>query len=176
MLCVISSFIDFATPAIYHSPAFFFQVRDGLKPRDALLDYSLAPLCSRRDISILGLVHRVSLGSAPPQFRHFIYPARHNEWNRGWAYNVERHTKQIHDPIDGTTTRMMERSVLGLVHTYNSLTQRVVDLKDVSRFQHALQDAAKACARSGNSDWEVSLKKGARANGVASFREWFHAS
>jgi hypothetical protein len=182
----ILSSIDCATSAIYHSPAFFLQVLDrvqnefiaelSLTPLDALLDYNLAPLCIRRDISMLGLLHRVSLGVAPPQFRRFIYPARQDEWNRGWAYNVARHTKQIHDPIDGTTTRMMERSVLGLVYTYNSLTQRVVDLKDVSRFQHALQDAVKACARAGSSDWELLLKQGARANGVASFHKWFNAN
>ena len=118
---------------------------------------------------MLGLVHRVSMGAAPPQFSRFIHTARYGVMNRGWAYDVVCHTKQLHDPIDGTTTRMMERSVLGLVYTYNCLPQKVVDLKDVHHFQHALQNAVKACARSGNSGWERLLKEGARAHGVTCF-------
>ena len=175
--------VDFATSAIYHSPVFFLQVLDrvqnefvaelSLSLREALLDYNLAPLCTRRDISMLGLVHRVSMGVAPTQFSRFIHPVRHGVMNRGWACNVDRHTKQLHDPIDGTTTRMMERSVLGLVYTYNCLPLKVVDLKDVHHFQHALQNAVKACARSGNSGWEALLKEGARAHGATYFHPFF---
>ena len=110
---------------------------------------------------------------APPQFSKFIYPSLPGEQSRGWAYTFERHARQLHDPIDGTTSRVMERSVLGLMCSYNALPASVVQLKTPKTFQRALQKAVKTCASSGSSNWEALLKLGARANGITSFRQWF---
>ena len=179
----ILSSIDFTTPAVYHAPLFFLKVIDklqddfleelSLSPLVALCDYNLAPLCTRRDISMMGLLHRVTLGDAPVQFRSFIYPAKPGAQNRGWAYTFERHGKQLHDPIDGTASRMMERSVLGLIYSYNALPAQVVKYTSTKTFQCCLQKGVRACARAGSPNWQTHLKLGARAHGITFFRKFF---
>ena len=81
------------TPAIYHAPAFFLQSIDriqetflnelGVTAFEALSEYNLAHLSSRRDISMLGLIHRVVLGKAPSQFSKFFYVACGKSSTRG---------------------------------------------------------------------------------------------
>ena len=39
---------------------------------EALFTCNLAPLCSRRDMAMLGLIHRTMLGAGPPQFQAFF--------------------------------------------------------------------------------------------------------
>jgi hypothetical protein len=63
---------------------------------------------------------------------------------------------------------MMERSVLGLIYSYNALPQHMVDHGTVRIFQRALQNAVKTCAKSGYQDWECLLRQGARSNGITS--------
>jgi hypothetical protein len=144
-----------------------------LTPVAALNDYDLAPLSARRDISMMGLIYRISSGLAPPQFSEFIYPPRPGEQGRGWAFNFQRHGKQLHDPIDGTSARIVERSVLGLIYSWNALPSQVVEHKALKVFQRALQRGVKACARSGCPQWPTLLREGARANGIHDFRKWF---
>ena len=122
---------------------------------------------------MLGLLHKVVLGIAPPHFKTWIYPAQQGEQSRGWAFGFQRHSEQLHDPICGATSEMIERSLFGLIYPYNSLPQHVVDIKFVKTFQRKLQNAVKYCAKSGCPKWELLLKQGARANGITSSREWF---
>ena len=139
----------------------------------ALVDHNLAPLSSRRGISMLGLIHRIVLGKAPPQFHSYIYPARGSGHSRGWAFSYARHTKQLHDPIDGAGPRILGRSFLTLIYSYNALPQHVVDQQTVKAFQRALQKALKKCAASGYAGWQGLLQDGARARGTTFFRKWF---
>ena len=70
----VLSTIEAATPAIYHAPPFFLGAVDRVQDRlleeleltslDSLAHFNLAPLSSRRDMSMLGLIHRVVLGEA----------------------------------------------------------------------------------------------------------------
>lgn len=65
----ILSSIECATAAIYHAPAFFLRVLDRVQEEfftgiellavDALVDHNLPPLSTRRDISLLGLIHEL---------------------------------------------------------------------------------------------------------------------
>ena len=139
----------------------------------ALIKFNLAPLSTRRDISALGLMHRVVLGLAPPQLTEFFRSANAAQLGRGWAYNFQWHNRQLHDAIDGSTNRTMERSIFSLVYSYNCLPQHVVEHQSVKSFQRCLQNAVKTGARAGHADWASLLKFGARSNGVASFRQWF---
>ena len=41
----------------------------GVTAKAALVDFNLAPLSSRRDMAMLGLLHRVQLGLAPQAYR-----------------------------------------------------------------------------------------------------------
>ena len=96
----VMSYIEFRTAAIYHSSANLLQRIDGLQDRllrsigmnatDALTKFNLTPLQTRRDIALLGLIHRTVLGLGPDQFRQHFELAQ----NRG-RRTRNRHSKQM---------------------------------------------------------------------------------
>jgi len=88
----------------------------------------------------------------------------------GWALRGNRHDKQLEDPSDGTHTKMMERSVLGLIYTYNSLPQAMVDISKIASFQRALQHGLKNAARKGAANWDLFLRNGLQGTSVKSFQ------
>ena len=75
-------YLEYRTPAIYHATdttlAKLDKVQErllrvvGCTEREALLHWNLAPLATRRDIAMLGLVHRTVLGKGPSHFRSFF--------------------------------------------------------------------------------------------------------
>ena len=78
----VLSYIEYRTPAIYHATASVLGRLDrlqdsflrvlGISKEDALLYFNLAPLSMRRDIAVLGLLHRSAIGHGPPQFHEFF--------------------------------------------------------------------------------------------------------
>ena len=74
----ILSFIEYRTPGIYHAADCHLSRVDnlqtsflrelGLSDLDAIRLFPLAPLCTRRDIAILGIIHRCVLGYGPLHF------------------------------------------------------------------------------------------------------------
>ena len=81
----VLSYAEYRTAAIYHAcdtaisqlnrlqDSFLAEL--GISREDALLEYNLAPLERRRDIAMLGLIHRCTLGNGPEHFRDFYKPA-----------------------------------------------------------------------------------------------------
>ena len=75
------SYFEYRTAAIYHAcdtvlaPLNQFQNRFlrelGISVEDALFHFNLAPLQSRRDMAMLGLLHRTALGKGPEHFQAF---------------------------------------------------------------------------------------------------------
>ena len=74
----VLSFIEYRTVAIYHaynsSHEELLHVRQillaaGLSAVEALCNFRLAPLSVRRDIALLGLIHRTVLRRGPKQFQ-----------------------------------------------------------------------------------------------------------
>ncbi len=71
----------------------------GLSERAALCDYRLAPLESRRDMAMLGVLHKVTLGISPPQLaalfplRGAVTEHRHAHRLRYWR---PLHNRQLH--------------------------------------------------------------------------------
>ena len=80
----VLSYIEYRTPAIYHACCTILKpiddaqdryLRDlGLSDLDALVHFRLAPLSCRRDIAMLGVIHRSVLGLGPRHFRKFVRP------------------------------------------------------------------------------------------------------
>ena len=76
------SFLEYRTAAIYHAcdsvlaPLNAFQdkfLRElGISAEDALMHFHLAPLECRRDIAMLGLIHRYILGKSHAHFDGFF--------------------------------------------------------------------------------------------------------
>ena len=78
--------------------------------------FNLAPLNARRDIALLGIIHRAALRNGPPQFHQFFIRAR--------AFNG--HSRVLYDPCVGRPLIFFRRSIFGLVRFYNRLLEVVM--------------------------------------------------
>ena len=77
--CHILSFLEGATPAIYHTAPSILKPLDelqrtlldelGLSGSDALLNFNLAPLGMRRNIAMLGILFKIAHGIEPRPIR-----------------------------------------------------------------------------------------------------------
>ena len=76
------SFIESGAPAYYHATPSILKMIDGVQDdflevvgiskKDAIFHFILAPLCTRRDIAMLGILHKIALGVAPSPFYDLI--------------------------------------------------------------------------------------------------------
>ena len=168
----ILPYLEFATPAVFHATATTLEKLDkvqstflkevGLTELEALEKYNLAPLSVRRDVALLGVVHRTVLGEGPPQFRRWFYPAeptRHSYWTRRQVIKT-KHGKQLHDYLDSSQTALLRRSPLGLPRVYNELPAEAVACKTVKTFQRVLQQLVLKEGLAGKEEWHKLLKVG----------------
>ena len=179
----VLSFVEASTPALYHAPAFFLARLDavqeyflselGLDPRPALLDFNLAPLAARRDIAMLGLIHRTVLAKGPPQLQHFFHASTAPSFPRCLRGAGLRHGRQLQDPIDGTQSRASSRSALSLIYSYNLLPQSVVDAPSVAGFQRKLSKALRKACETNVQEWGSLLSCGVRRLTVVNFQSLF---
>ena len=177
------SFIEYATPAIHHAPDFFLaqidRVQDtfleeiGLAVEQALLEFHLAPLQTRRDIAMMGLLFRVATGVAPPQFDALFKRGAHAPFPRNLRRNMEPHKYQFHDPVDGTGARMLERSAFGLIYGFNMLPDSVVNVAGTSSFQRRLQNGVKLAFKRGVPEWRSLLRTGVKRMSLHMFQQMF---
>ena len=179
----VLSKIEFATAAIYHASPFFLSALDRVQDRflealeiskeTALLEFKLAPLQARRDMALLGLLHRIVLGQAPAQFSEIVRLADRPVFPRSMRAPEGRHTRQLHDPTCGAESRMLQRSWLRLIYTYNLLPQAFVDKKTVSLFQRSLQKAVANAAVAGGNRWDTFLHAGVHCMTARTFQARF---
>ena len=143
------SFLEYRTPAIYHATRAVLVRLDAVQSgflRDigidevaALAHFHLAPLSTRRDIAMLGLIHRTSMGKGPQQFQYFFRKASDG--------------RSLVDPRRESTSPLIKRSALGLVAIYNMLPPRLLAVRSVSAFQKRLQEYVRMFAESGYPQW-----------------------
>ncbi len=163
----ILSFIESSTAAVYHAAPSTLERIDrvqwrflrelGLSEKEALCDFRLAPLCSRRDMAMLGALHKVNLNLAPKQLQELFArvgtredpPLRQRL--RWWR---PLHTKQLGTPATNRSSDVMKRFLFGLAHCYNALPQSVVDKATVKDFQKTLQDALAKLAAAEVEGWQ----------------------
>ena len=158
----ILSFIEYRTPGISHACCSVLQPLDDIQGRllkdlgisvtDALLHFNLAPLQSRRDMAMLGLIHRTVLGKGPEHFKDFFRLATATSDLRT-RLGQRRHNRQLIDPRNARFSGQLRRSALGLIMIYNLLPQEVVEAKTVSLFQKLLQGMLKDLASSSVEGW-----------------------
>jgi len=158
----VLSYVEYRTPAIYHAATTVLRPIDhildsflrqvGVSPEDSLEHFRLAPLRTRRDIAMLGLIHRTLLGKGPVQFQRFFIkdPASVRTRRR-------RHTNHLVDPRDRPHLDVAGRSVLGLIRVYNLLPQSAIDCPSVACFQRFLQQLVRERMRQGRRDWADTL-------------------
>ena len=184
----ILSYIESSTPGVYHAAPSVLERVDRVQLRllrelemdelSALCDYRLAPLPARRDMAMLGVLHKVTLGRAPAQLAALFPPGRpaheplqHFQRLRHWR---PLHNKQLHSHAALDCTEVMRRSLFGLVKCYNQLPQRVVDSASVTTFQKLLQAALKKHALRGRDEaWGRFFTQGWRPLTRAALDELF---
>ena len=154
----VLSFIEFRTSAIYHATEASLQRVNALQnrllrsldisERDAIEHLNLAPLQARRDIALLGVIHRATIGLGPEQFRNFFVLAPQlNNAPRN------RHSKQIVSHRVGSFLIVLCNSLLGLTDVYNLLPEFVVAATTVKDLQKRLQHLALEAADNNAFRW-----------------------
>ena len=161
---VLSS-IEYRTAGIYHACDTLLAPLDaiqssylsdlGLDSKDALFGFNLAPLTTRRDIAMLGIIHRAVLGRGPPQFRKFIFPEAFPERHVQTRLSTRSHARRVHEYLDGCQLEIAKRSMLGLTSVYNMLPEQVVAADSVSLMQQRVQEVVRRS--SGADGWEAVL-------------------
>ena len=156
--------LEFPTPAVYHCTATTLDELDRVQKRflraldltaeEALLRYNLAPLHSRRDMAMLGLIHRTVLGQGPEHFQRWFFLDTRPKHHYVTRYQERKHNKQLYDYLDGSQSALLRRSAFGLTRAYNCLEQAVVDCTSVPAFQKALQNVLKLKARREERNWQ----------------------
>ena len=105
----------------------------------ALLQFRLAPLQTRRDMAMLGVLHRTVLGKGPVQIRrHFAKGSNGN----------------LVDPREEFKGHLIKRSAFGLVAVYNRLPSTCRQQKSVKEFQRQLQLVITELAKAGCNIWK----------------------
>ena len=158
----VLSFIEYRTSAIYHASSSVLSKVDKVQDRmlkiagttdaEALLVHNLAPLSTRRDIAMLGIIHRAALGKGPAQLQSFFQQEMFCAPLRT-RLQSSRHQWQLQEYRDGHHTEYLSRSILGLVTVYNLLPFGVVATSEVSKFQASLQNLVKERALAGCERW-----------------------
>ena len=157
----VLSYLESSTPGLYHAAPSVLDKIDRVQRRllraldldetTALRTYKLAPLPSRRDMSMLGALHKVALGIAPPQLAALspavgvVEEPLQRQRLRHWR---PLHNKQLSTHASFLSSEITRRSLFGLVHCYNRLPQTVVDARTVRAFQGRLQGALLEYGRS----------------------------
>ena len=119
------------------------------------LYYNFAPPVLRRDIGILGFLHKRVLGIGPPALAQFLpFSPLGSHW----------HNKQLDSHLDSCTTlhALHERSIFGMIHVYNRLHQSLIDILTVSEFKTELTSMARARCRRGDPEWKWSFHSSAQ--------------
>ena len=102
---------------------------------------------------MLGLLHRVKLGTAPRQLAA-LFPFQQNTLKRyPTRLATRRHPFQLEEPI--FYTDIYRRSLFGLTVVYNLLPEAIVRTTTVKRFQHLLQSALKNAINQSIPNWNL---------------------
>ena len=145
----------------------------GLSELDALKNFSLAPLATRRDIALLGLIHRSARFDGPPHYQT-LFPRMSPSQNvRETCTRACRHQLQIEERFVFNSTDVIQRSAFGLVKTYNALPVKAV-AASVKALQRQVQHAVLRFAeREPTLSWSSLLRSATHQMSVASFQALF---
>ena len=148
-------YLEYRTPAIYHARRQQLDRLDNVQRRflrdagvtemEALMEFNLAPLETRRDMALLGMIHRTVLGKGPPHFKEFFQIS---------SAAGQRHRFSLKD---SSWNRLSKRSALGLIPVYNLLPDHIVETFSVKEFQANLQKLIKLRAEAGCDNWQATF-------------------
>ena len=155
----VLSYAEYRTPAIAHAASSALCVLDavqdrftqalGLNAAEACVAHRLAPLSTRRDIAILGIVHRAAIGRGPPLFHSWFRLDSAPPPPRA----PRRHQRHLADPCALRAQQFVINSALGAVRVYNILPDFVVAAQTVKEFQSRLSALLVCQIREENDAW-----------------------
>ena len=127
----------------------------GVSDREAFLEHNFMPCILRRNIAILGLLHKRVIGKCHASFEQLLPWYSHK-------FDVPRgigHNKQLYGHWLEATQHpaLFSRSIFSMVDFYNNLPQYVVDSESVSRFQTFLTSIARKRCRKDAPFWQLSF-------------------
>ena len=160
----VLSYIESRTAGIAHASSTALAPLDnvqkhflrqlGITDIEAATVHRLIPLSSRRDVAMLGVIHRSGLGRGPPSVSVFFPPGRIPERRT----RVTRcHSKPVADFTEFLPQDYIARSALGYAPVYNLLPERIVQATCVKQFQCLLQRLVIDRAAGGAADWQCTL-------------------
>ena len=120
----------------------------GISDQDAFVHYNFAPPTLRRNIGLLGFLHKRVLGECHPALCQAL-PFGPN------PIAARYHTKHL-DSFSGLVVRharLYERSLYAYIRVYNILPQTLADSPSVKSFQSRLTHLAKQRATNAHDDW-----------------------
>jgi hypothetical protein len=155
--------VESVTAGIYHAGSTILAPLDRVQTTfvhnfnidvtDAFMNHNLAPLSLRRDIAMLGFLHKCNLPGAHPEMEK-LFPRRPGNGADGSPrrlWNILTFSRRTFHPD------LANRSLFGLTYVYNALPQHIVSLSTIQEFQHELTDLARRKIRNGHGDWETFL-------------------
>ena len=102
ILCLL----EYSNAAIYHASSSHLESLDslqtcflrdiGLPVEDAFLNFHMAPLKLRRDIGVLGLLHKIQLGEAHPDFSRLLV-TKVGSFIANTRHGHRRHSRQFEE-------------------------------------------------------------------------------
>ena len=126
-----------------------------LTPEFASIEYAFAPPSLRRNIGMLGFLHKRVLGNCHPSVASLLpFWTDQPECirSRGHSKKLYGHNVEIQ-----FQRAMYNNSVFGMTDIYNNLPQQAVDATSVSAFQKYLTHVARTRCQSGDPRWANSF-------------------
>ena len=153
VLCILEG----SNAAICHASASHFKDLDsiqdqflreiGLSEEETFLQYNTAPLKLRRDIGALGLLHKIQLGEAHPDFGNLL-ARKIGSFTAHTRHGSKRHNKQFNE--EAGDNLYFKHSLFGFARVYNILPMHIVNTNSVSASQRLLKQEAKIRCSNGN--------------------------
>ena len=124
----------------------------GITEEEAFLQHNFAPSQLRRNIGILGLMHKRVIGECHPIFRKLL-PFCTDVGQPGYPNG---HNKQLYGHLHTVRLQMAWycRSIFAMIYRYNMLPQNVVDSSTVKEFQKHLTLTARMHCAAGTPEWQ----------------------
>ena len=159
----ILSYVESRTSGIFHASDSVLRPLDrvlerllnalGISALDALHHFRLAPLRTRRDIAILGVIHRAVLRQGPVELQEFFQVSLAGPRRENLRSSERRHCRTVSTLCDGLFQGYCQRSALAMPLVYNLLPESIVLAPSVKSFQSSLQKLLFSHAQSLLEDW-----------------------
>ena len=127
----------------------------GVTSKDAFLKYNFAPPNLRRNIGILGFIHKRVLGECHPSLQNLL-PWYRDQFGHVYA---GKHNKQLygHNREVVSHWHLFNRSIFIMVSIYNDLPQQAVVCQHVNTFQTYLTHIARTRCKNNNPKWQYTF-------------------